>query len=1253
MSPKKQNIYKRWFTVPRQEKTAEPASYRTMLRYATKYDYFLLTVGLVSSIINGIMNPLNMIAFQGVVDVLNEAETEYKEHHLDKDKFTAGIQKYTWIYFGIGCFVFALTFVGMGALFTLTERQVKQIRKHFLQSIINQEIEWFDKNEVGALTHKMSSNIEKIKDGTSDKPAILLQALGALFSGVILAFIFSWRLTLVVIVIVPFVILSLYGSARAVSAAIHKEMNAYSAAGAVAEEVISGIRTVMSFNAQDFEVERYKRCLNKGKTVGIRKAGVTGFFAGLYNLILFVAMGVSFWYGTQLVVWRDIKPGTVFSVFWAVLIGAMRMGMAVPQISVIVGAKMAAGELFSIIDRVPKLDSLSPAGQKIDNVKGKIEFSNVHFRYPSRPEVKVLNGVSWSVEPGQTIALVGHSGCGKSTSIGLLMRYYNPESGSITIDGVPIEDLNVEWLRNTIGVVSQESVVFQATVAENLRMGKPDATVDELESACHMANAHNFIMKLPSGYDTFIGDGGVRLSGGQKQRLAIARALVRQPKILLLDEATSALDTESERLVQAALDAAATGRTTVTIAHRLSTVRNANKIIVFDQGNILEAGTHEELMKLDGFYRQLVAAQQVTGDSKPSIEPIEESDVEEGQLSKSASIRASERVRKSIASVRDTEGGLYLDDAMDDMEQEGSHTASLMDIARFARPEAKLAIGGFVLSLIRGAAWPCFSILYGQLFLTLAKTDLSHAVSQATLFAVLFACVGLFGGIATFASGFLLGSVGEKVSMRLRLGVYRNILRQDGAYFDERAHSVGALTSRLAQDASNVQAAIDQRLAEVLQGITTLICGLAIAFSVSWCITPFCLLIALILVIIQTQISAFLKRRGVQDAEIASTAGRIVTESIENVKTIQAMTRQVKTFEDFNQASELPHKRAIVRGLINSVSYAISTSYVSFNFFASYLFGMFLVNRDWVSPFAVFQAIEALNMAAILISNSAAYFPEFIKARISAGLMFGMMRMTPKVDSAVQHGIVAPIQGNIELNKVKFAYPSNGRTLTLNGLDIRANFGQTVALVGPSGCGKSTVIQLVERFYDVLGGVLKVDGTDSRLYNVQHLRKSIALVGQEPTLFNLSIRENIAYGSPEIDDAKVIAAAKMANIDSFVQSLPAGYNTSAGARGMQLSGGQRQRVAIARAIFREPRILLLDEATAALDGESEKLVQEALDHARLGRTCITVAHRLSTIQNADLICVIDSGKCVESGTHDQLVERRGLYYRLVQSQTMS
>lgn len=293
------------------------------------------------------------------------------------------------------------------------------------------------------------------------------------------------------------------------------------------------------------------------------------------------------------------------------MVGIIRIGQALPQVGTIVQAKLATGELLALIDQEPEQDSCSDEGQTIKKVQGKIEFTNVHFRYPSRPDKKILFGVSYSIEAGQTIALVGHSGCGKSTMIGLLMRYYTQEEGTVTIDGVHVKDFNIQWLRNVIGLVSQEPVMFATTIEMNLRLGKMDATFEEMVEACQMANAHEFILDLPDGYKTVVGEGGVKLSGGQKQRLSIARILIRNPKILLLDEATSALDTESERHVQKAIEKASQGRTTIMIAHRLSTVRHADKIFVFDHGKIAEAGNHLELMVRGGIYKTLVMAQEI------------------------------------------------------------------------------------------------------------------------------------------------------------------------------------------------------------------------------------------------------------------------------------------------------------------------------------------------------------------------------------------------------------------------------------------------------------------------------------------------------------------------------------------------------------------------------------------------------------------------------------------------------------------
>ncbi|KAI1710182.1 ABC transporter transmembrane region domain-containing protein [Ditylenchus destructor] len=1221
--------------------TAGTASFLSMLRYADSNDWCLLCAGLAASVFVGLVPPLTSLIYRNINDVLMRGQAQYSNGTLDIEKFSTKITVHVWQYFLLGTNSFIFANIMMASFSALCERQVHKIRMKLFEAILNQDIEWFESNGFGSLTEIMSSGIEKIKQGASDKVAIALQAMSTMVATVVIALTMSWKMTLVMLITAPFIVLSFFGSFRAMSASMRTQAGAYSSAGAVAEEVIGGIRTVASFNAQFLEIERYEKLLRIGQKMGIKKAMVISLFQGLNLMTVFVSAGIMFWYGTILVLDGQISPGTVLAVFMATLLGSVRVGLAFPQINVIIAAKLAAGEIFKIIDQKPVLNSSDPSRMKPDTVNGRLKFSNVHFSYPSRPSVKVLNGVSFTVEAGQKVALVGPSGCGKSTIISLLMRYYKFNQGSLTLDGICISDLNTEWIRNTVGIVSQESVLFATTVAENIRMGKEDATIEEMIDACKVANAHEFILKLPEGYNTFVGKGGIQLSGGQKQRLAIARAIIRHPKILLLDEATSALDTVSDSLVQKALDVTSSGRTMITVAHRLSTIRNSNKIIVLDKGKVVECGTHDELMDhTDGMYRNLVMAQEIASEPKSN----DHLELDAGMA------RESFRTRRSSTSIKHTKDS---DKAMEKFEEKSTRSASIMDILSFSRPELSIITAGCLLAIIRGASWPLFSIILGRIFtafsVTIGQTG-DVATGQAITSSIAFAVLGLICGSATFSSGALMGMAGEKMTMRLRLAVFKNILRQDGSYFDAGNNSTGKLTSRLATDASNVQAAIDQRLADVLQSIVSLIAGCAVAFFYGWNVAIIGIAAALVMGIFQTMISKHLKRRTMQDMILAEEATQIAAESIGYVRTIQSMNLQKSLYNAFCASCQVPHRLSITRGLWQSLFYAISTSTTAFNYGVINLFGLFMIRGGYTTPYAVFQVIEALTVASITVMLTAAYFPEFLRAKVSAELMFRMMRKEPKIDSLSDKGLVAPIRGNVDVSDVHFAYQNGQRQLVLNGIKMSASLGKTVALVGPSGCGKSTVIHLLERFYDALGGNIRIDGIDIRKYNIRHIRNAMAMVEQEPTVFNLSIGQNIAYGLKS-SQSQVEAAAKLANIHAFVESLPQKYDTMIGPRGVQLSGGQKQRIAIARAVIRNPQILLLDEATSALDTESEKVVQEALDRVSSGRTCIVIAHRLSTIQSADVIIVMKDGRVAETGNHQELLHRKGLYYRLVQKQS--
>ncbi|KAI6185252.1 Multidrug resistance protein pgp-3 [Aphelenchoides besseyi] len=1197
-----------------------------MMRYATPWDWLTLIVGTTCIMLVSLQKIGSLLIYGRVAEILIEAEGRYERDALDMRWFQSQLVPTVLLYFAQCAISLILYFTASACFLTLCERQIHRIRQRLFARILNQDIPWLERNQVGNLTQKMFSGIDRIRDGMSDK----LQSL---------------------------------------KGALKKELDAYGKAGAVAEEVIHAIRTVLAFNAQVFETQRYTNLLNNGCRSGIRKAFFVSLFSGIFQFSMFAGMGVVFWYGTNLVVNRTISPATVFSGFLMIMDGAVKLGMAIPQFRAVLNAQFAAAEIFEVIDRIPDFDCTSAVGQKPEKVDGRLEFQSLRFSYPQRPDVEVLRDVSFRVEPGQKIALVGHSGSGKSTIFGLLQRFYELKNGEILLDGIPINELNVSWLRCQFGVVSQEPSIFSASIATNLRFGKVDATDSEIVAACRLANAHEFISKLPQGYETVVGDGGgVRLSGGQKQRLAIARALIRNPSVLLLDEATSALDTESERVVQAALDTASANRTTITIAHRLSTIRNSDCIFVFDQGQIVESGTHIELMSCeDSHYRQLVLAQE--------IEKLEEKD--ESLASSTEDLRRGGSSRFSSLTKRRAYDSQDIEDEEDvteplkkDVEQE-KRMASLWEIFQFARPEWLLVFFGLLCTCARGAAWPTFAIIYGRIFrsLTVATSQnltgslVAKIEGENLINGFSFVCLGIVIGSATFVAGFLLAKTGELLTMRLRIQVFKNLLSQDGAFYDRQENSTGRLTTRLATDAPNVQNAIDQRLSDFLQGFLSLCGGLVVGCVFSVKMVGIAVASACVIVALQLLITHWLKQRTIRDLQLADEASKIASESIEHVRTVQSLARQDYVIDlfctgtekslDINScclASELPYKRSIKRNLVQAASYALNGSYFSFHFGVSYMAGFWLVKHGWISPFIIFQVVESVTDSAFAIMLAAAYFPEYLRARVAAALMFEMMNERPAIDSLSERGRLNVVDGTVELKSVAFAYPSVSQRIVLRNLSLMIEKGKSIALVGHSGCGKSTVIQLLERFYDPMAGRIEIDQMDIREANLRHLRDHIALVGQESQLFDLTIRENICYGLEGVDEKRLIEAAKFSHVHEFVSALPQKYETKVGSRGSQLSGGQRQRIAIARAVIRNPKILLLDEATAALDSNSEKLVQEALENA--SRTSIIVAHRLSTIQRCDLIVVLKDGMVIESGTHQQLLTRKGAYFQLAQKQTL-
>uniref|UniRef100_A0A914ER16 Uncharacterized protein n=1 Tax=Acrobeloides nanus TaxID=290746 RepID=A0A914ER16_9BILA len=545
----------------------------------------------------------------------------------------------------------------------------------------------------------------------------------------------------------------------------------------------------------------------------------------------------------------------------------------------------------------------------------------------------------------------------------------------------------------------------------------------------------------------------------------------------------------------------------------------------------------------------------------------------------------------------------------EELEKEGGKRQGFRKILLYARPEWKYLILALIASALSGFVFLAFSLFFTQIIEVFSITDTNKLKHEGHFWALMFVAIGIFQGTTMFLSIFFFALTSERMTKRLRSNLFKNIMRMDIAYFDMPQHSSGKISTRLATDTPNVKTAIDNGLGGVVQAVVSLILGITFSFYYGWQMAIVMLAIFPLAGLGQWLEVKYFENRHEKDKKENENAGHLALEAIENIRTVQSLT-----------------------------------------------FGLYLIENGSLEPMNVMKVLFAMSFTTGSIGWAASYFPEYTKARLAAGIIFKMLREKSKIDSLMDDGQRPFINGTIELKDVQFAYYERPESIILKGLDLTIKQGQTLAIVGPSGCGKSTVISLLERFYDPFGGKILIDGNNLREMNVSHVRSQIALVSQEPILFDCSIKENITYGyGPTFFTMNQIKqACKIANIDKFIENnLSEGYETRVGEKGVQLSGGQKQRIAIARALIRNPKILLLDEATSALDAESEKIVQEALDRASQSRTCIIIAHRLSTIVNADCIVVMKNGVVIEQGTHTELINKRGAYYELTKTQNMA
>ncbi|XP_021276536.1 putative ABC transporter B family member 8 [Herrania umbratica] len=1213
-----------------------------IFRYADWVDILLMVLGTFGAIGDG-MSTNWLIIFAG--RIMNSMG--YGNTQQNNNNFMEEVEKCCLYFTYLGLAAMVVAFMEGYCWSKTSERQVLKIRYKYLEAILRQEVGFFDSQE--ATTSEVINSISKdtslIQEVLSEKVPIFVMNSSAFISGLAFSAYLSWRLAIVVfpallLLIIPGIIYGKY-----LLYLCKKASKEYGKANAIVEQALSSIKTVYSFTAERRIVERYSAILDRTIKLGLKQGIAKGLAVGSTG-IAFAIWAFLAWYGSHLVMYKGESGGRIYAAGVSFILGGLCLGVALADLKYFTEATIAATRIFARIDRTPEIESEDTKGIVLDTIRGDIEFDQVKFIYPSRPDSVVLKDFNLKVEAGKTVALVGASGSGKSTAIALVQRFYDANDGAVKIDGVDIRRLQLKWIRGKMGLVSQEHALFGTSIKENIMFGKLDATMDEVMAAAMAANAHNFVRQLPEGYETRIGERGALLSGGQKQRIAIARAIIKNPVILLLDEATSALDSESETLVQNALDQASMGRTTLVVAHKLSTIRNADLIAVVNNGCIIEMGSHNDLINMkNGHYAQLAKLQRQFScddhEQNPETRLSSVGRMSTGRLSTAKSSPAFFATPVHIESPK----------------KPVSHPSpSFSRLLSLNSPEWKQGLIGSLSAIAFGAVQPVYALTVGGMISAFFAKSHQEMQARIRTYALIFSLLTLFSIILNLIQHYNFAYMGERLTRRIRKRMLEKMLSFEAAWFDEEKNSSGALCSSLSNQASMVKTLVADRISLLVQTTSAVTIAMIIGLIVAWKLAVVMIAVQPVTILCFYTRKVLLSSISTNFVKAQNQSTQIAVEAVYNHKIVTSFGCIGKVLELFDEAQEEPRKEARKKSWLAGIGMGSAHCLTFMSWALDFWYGGKLVEMGEISAGDVFKTFFVLVSTGKVIADAGSMTSDLAKGSTAVASVFEILDRQSSIPGS-QGGDgtsgtkLERITGKIELKKVDFAYPSRPETLVLRQFSLEVKLGTSVGLVGKSGCGKSTVIGLIQRFYDVEMGSVRVDGIDIRELDVQWYRRQMALVSQEPVIYSGSIRDNIAFGKLDASENEVVEAARAANAHEFISALKEGYETECGERGVQLSGGQKQRIAIARAIIRNPRILLLDEATSALDVQSEQVVQEALDRTMVGRTTVVIAHRLNTIKKVDLIAFVADGKVVERGTYAQLRNHQGAFSKLASLQT--
>ncbi|KAH7041384.1 P-loop containing nucleoside triphosphate hydrolase protein [Microdochium trichocladiopsis] len=1298
--------------------------YFHLLTYAepAKIDIALLVCGTIFAIGSGVPFPILGIFLGQVIDDLNAATCDVSASSAPSAELQQSTNQKIIYIVVLGLAQFTGVYVHMTCWNLFGDRLAHRLREKYFRSILRQEVSYFDKLPAGEVSSRLSADIATIKAGTSEKVGTYIGVTSMFVTSYIVAFTKDARLAGMLVCLLPCFILMTWVGGHFVSKYATQASESLAAASSVAMESLSNVMVVHAFRANDRLEAKFATSLEGAKSHGIRKATAAAIQSGLLYFIAFSASGLAYWQASQSIantvagITSGISVGSTYTVIFLLVDASLILSQISPFLQFFASAAGALEKLKADMNRRSQIDgTVDGHSNKIGNFRGEVRLDKVHFNYPSRPDVRVIQDVTLEFPAGQHTAIVGLSGSGKSTIAGLVTRLYDPLEGSVSVDGHDIKQVNVRHLRSFVGLVQQDPLLLDRSLLENIALGLVNSSRPEHESlqatllgtkleevaeavrsgkdlevaacdagpeameivrlvqrAASLADAGIFLGSLEFGFGTLVGSNGDLLSGGQKQRVALARALVKDPKILVLDEATSSLDSASEQRIQGAIEKATEGRTVISIAHRLATVRNADKIVVMRNGKVIEQGSHYELLAKDADYAALVRLQSIGSEtsSTTTARNSKSLDLDSEKVSHALKVES-----EAVDAETNLESGGE-DKPAETQTKDSKATRpawkSIKSMSSVSRPYLLWIVIAILAAAVVGGTYSGSAVIFGNTIGALSPCNTPDSIRVAgSFFGLMFFTLAIVEFFANGISWSFFGAVAERVLYKIRILTFRSLFEQDLQWHQSEGRSPSGLLTFLTTDSASIGALTGSIIGTIFSIAINFVAAIILSHVIAWKIAIVCLATVPLMLgagCLQILVQARFNERHEKAFEKSVS---ITVEAVNSIKTVAALSLEHEVMNTYRRALAAPRREFTRSSIWSNLWLAIAFSLNNFIYALLYWWGSTLIGRGEYTQTQFFIVLIALLVSAQLWGSVFTLSSEVTRAGRAVGRIFDLIdlgstkswnskALKPRdTEAAIESKGGAPATAGgipVKFNQVHFSYPARPGREILKGLDIDIRAGQFCALVGPSGAGKSTIVSLLERMYTVSSGSIEVGGLDVTAKSEPLFRDDIGLVPQDSVLFEGTIRFNVALGArpgaPDPTDAEIEQACELANIHETITALPEGYATNCGPNGSQLSGGQRQRLAIARALVRRPRLLLLDESTSALDAESERLLQDGLEKAARGITVVAIAHRLHTIRRADVIFLIEDGRCVDRGSHEELLVRSESYRINVMHQTL-